>query len=376
MARLLVLSFSPIGSDPRVMRQLRALSGEHELTVAGHAPAPPAVDAEFIELQTPPRSRAGRIGLALRLLARRYEAQYWSQAPVRQALAALRGRRFDLVLANDIAALPLALRIAAGAPVLFDAHEYSPREFEDSLRWRVFRRGYVEHLCRSYLPAVSGSMTVCEGIAQAWSAHYGLHPEVVYNSPAKQDLPLRPPQPGRIRLVHHGIALRARRIERTLALMDLLDERFTLDLMLVGFDPVYLEELRRRAAGNPRIRLRDPVPMERIAEAINDYDLGVFLLPPVNFNYRHALPNKFFEFIQARLGVAIGPSPEMRSLVERWDLGVVAEDFEPASLAARLRALREGDLLRFKRNAERAAQVLNSDQVSLQLRAAVAGALR
>ena len=37
-----------------------------------------------------------------------------------------------------------------------------------------------------------------------------------------------------------------------------------------------------------------------IVRTINQFDLGVYLLPPVNFNSAHALPNKFFEFIQAR----------------------------------------------------------------------------
>jgi hypothetical protein len=100
------------------------------------------------------------------------------------------------------------------------------------------------------------------------------------------------------------------------------------------------------------------VPTERIPEETRDYELGLFLLEPTNFNYLHALPNKFFEFVQARLAVAIGPSPEMARLVRAHDLGVVAEDFTPAALARALQTLTVGKIAHYKQNAHRAAAIL------------------
>ena len=79
--------------------------------------------------------------------------------------------------------------------------------------------------------------------------------------------------------------------------------------------------------------------MHRIVDTIAQYDIGLFLLSPANFNYYHALPNKLFEFVQARLAVAIGPSPEMARIVNDHDLGIVAPDFEPTTMAAHLNAL-------------------------------------
>jgi hypothetical protein len=73
------------------------------------------------------------------------------------------------------------------------------------------------------------------------------------------------------------------------------------------------------------------------------------------------LPNKLFDFIQARLAVAIGPSPEMAAIVEQWDCGVVSETFEPQSFAEALRELTPESVTRMKANADRAARVLNAD---------------
>ena len=78
---------------------------------------------------------------------------------------------------------------------------------------------------------------------------------------------------------------------------------------------------------------------EKIVQVLSDYDVGLYSLPPYSFNARYALPNKFFDFIQARLCVAIGPSPEMKRIVEQYVCGVVVKDFTAEALAETLRAL-------------------------------------
>jgi uncharacterized UPF0146 family protein len=74
------------------------------------------------------------------------------------------------------------------------------------------------------------------------------------------------------------------------------------------------------------------------------------------------LPNKFFEFIQARLAIAIGPSPEMAAIVKEHDLGVVADDFTPQALAAKLNALTVDDIMHYKHNANKAAAIYNAEE--------------
>jgi len=111
--------------------------------------------------------------------------------------------------------------------------------------------------------------------------------------------------------------------------------------------------------------------MPEICEATNQYDIGLFLLPPVNLNYRFALPNKLFEFIQARLAVAIGPSPEMARVVRAHKVGVVSESFDPASMADSLNSLTREDLIRFKQASHRSADQLCFEAVSDRLLAVI-----
>jgi alkanesulfonate monooxygenase SsuD/methylene tetrahydromethanopterin reductase-like flavin-dependent oxidoreductase (luciferase family) len=72
------------------------------------------------------------------------------------------------------------------------------------------------------------------------------------------------------------------------------------------------------------------------------------------------LPNKFFEFIQARLAVAIGPSPEMARLATRHGFGIVARSFEPQELAGCISALSAMDIERLKHQADQASHELHA----------------
>jgi hypothetical protein len=358
MQSLLILSFSPIASDPRVMRQIGLLASRARLTVAGFGVAPDA-NVEFISLPVQAASLPTRALRALQLLLGLSDQYYWSRPEAKAALERLAGRRFDRVIANDIATLPLALRLADGRPILIDAHEYSPREFEDRTWWRLLFGRYYDDLCKRYLPCAAAMTTVCNGIAEAYARHYGVKPVVVENAPPAQRLAPSSLASGQVRMIHHGAAIRSRRLEAMIDVMGALDDRFTLDFMLVPNEPTYMRDLQKLAASNPRIRFVAPVPMPQICQALNRYDLGLFLLPPVSFNYRHALPNKFFEFVQARLAVAVGPSPEMATLVRAHGLGIVAPSFEPSALAAALTSMTSAELAGFKGAADRAAPILS-----------------
>jgi glycosyltransferase involved in cell wall biosynthesis len=213
------------------------------------------------------------------------------------------------------------------------------------------------------MPQAAAVMTVSRGIARQYESDLGVVPRVVLSTPAYEDLAPHVPDtpPSEIQLIHHGAATRSRRLERFIELMDHLDDRFELNLMLIESSTGYLRQLKRQAIRNERIRFLPPVPMRDIVRTINRFDVGLAYFEPSTFNLRHVMPNKFFEFIQARLAVAIGPSPEMAEIVSQHGLGLVASEFSPAALAASLNALTGEQLLHFKRNAHNVARRFSAD---------------
>jgi hypothetical protein len=90
---------------------------------------------------------------------------------------------------------------------------------------------------------------------------------------------------------------------------------------------------------------------------------------------RTPLPNKLFDFIQARLGIAIGPTPEMAEIVNHYENGVVADDFTPESLAAKMNELTHDDVIKFKLNSTRAAKDFNAEKNAIVMQGLVANIL-
>jgi len=281
--------------------------------------------------------------------------------------------RPDVTVANDIATLPFAVEL--GAPVVFDAHEHAPSQLADQWVWRTLWAPRVRWLCRRYIPQVSEMLTVGETLADTYEQETGVRPQVVTNAPHYENLaptPIHDP----VRIVHHGGAQPGRGLEALVRAAAMLEERFTVDFMLTEAWPGFREKLVRLADGDPRIRFPKPQPMHLLAQALNEYDIGAYLLPPLTLNRRYALPNKLFEFIQARLAVAIGPSPEMARVVQSYGCGIVVENFDATTLAAALNALDSESIAAFKRASHAAAAELCAENNEAIVLDAVDTALR
>jgi hypothetical protein len=328
----LVICAGDPARDPRPNRTLRWLAPDFAVRAlcSGDGPLP---DATRVPLPAPtghPALRKLRAAVALKL--RRYESRLWPDS-FRALVAREAAHAPAFITVHDLALLPLALAIRDAVPpptrprVFFDAREYYSRHFEDRWFWRFFLQDFNQYLCSTYLRRADLMVTVNRGLAAEYQREFGVACGVLPSFPAPAALTPGPVDPQHVRIIHHGFATKTRRLELMIEAVQLADARFHLDLMLAGEERGYVEFLRQRAAGHPRIRFRDPVSFRELVADTNRYDIGLYLLPPTSFNTRHALPNKFFEFIQARLMLVIGPSPEMSPFVHEPHHGLVAPDF-------------------------------------------------
>jgi hypothetical protein len=305
--RVLVISLSDLTMDARIQRQVRFLAPSMDVVVA--ATGRPLAQVEFHEVRPRPRGwmgaaleSAARIGL--RLIGR-YDRAYWIDARMRawhDELASI--GPVDAIIVNDLYAVPLALSAGAGAPVIFDSHEHWTSESASWTRWqRLSMRDAHEWIVDHAIPRTAGMMTVSPGIASAYEERIGVRPVLITNAPFAESLnpsPVHDP----IRAIHIGFADERRRLEDTIDAVRSLGGRFTLDLVLAR-DNAYRRRLQRLVADDPGIRVLPSVPNADLLSLANTYDVGVFLLPATFLNQVHVLPNKLFDYVQARLAVAI-----------------------------------------------------------------------
>ncbi|GAA1485861.1 glycosyltransferase [Brachybacterium fresconis] len=374
MTSLLIASFSTLTRDPRVQRQIDLLAAEFEVTTVGFGTSP---HPEVTHIELPEGTRAWPSSKQY-LLSGRYRRAYWDMSAVRAAREALADRvgTTDIVLANDVNTLPLALWLAPRLGVHADLHEYAPREKEHVRSWRWFVAPYQRWICRTCLPEVASITTVSPGLADEYAARFGVDVQVVTNASAYED---RAPRPTgqTIRLLHTGVARANRRLESMIDALRGAPATLTLDLMLVPSEPGYIEALRERASDLPAVTFRDPVAYTELVDAVAEYDVSIVVFPATTFNLEHSLPNKLFEAVQARTAVLVGPSPDMAELVREHGLGRVLDGADAASLRAALETMTPADVDRFKHAADAAATELSAEhQIDTWRRAITAIAAR
>lgn len=360
---ILCISFSDIQADARVLRQLDILSEFGDVTTLGYGEKPRSV-VEHLELDASlpslPQTVAGVVLLAVRAF-RKVELM----APaVHAARRLLEDRTFDLVVANEARALPLAHLIAGHAPVWGDMHEWAPEERVHVLSWRLLVKPYMTAICSKYLPQTDAVTVVNDSIGRLYEEQFSIEAVTVRNARPFIDLQPSAQVPGVIRLVHSGAAIPGRNLEGMISATGKLGPGYTLDLYLVTARDggKYLRFLESLAANTKNVTLHRPVTPEDLPITLNQYDVGIFSLPPQTKNHALMLPNKFFDFVQARLAIVFSPSPETSRLINEYDLGVIAEDFSDDALADALRQMTSEGIALFKSHAHLAARTLSSDR--------------
>lgn len=355
MRRLLIISFSNISQDARVLKQVREFSADWEVTTCSYGEKPAGADYHFTVPEEAVYWAYDRTGLILR----NYRKTYWKNSAVTAAKQILEGGEWDVVLANDLDAVPLALSLNPTRGVHADLHEYAPREKDDLLRWKLFVGPFRKWMCKEYLPRCASITTVGAELAKEYTREFGVAVGVVMN--ATPYLDLSPSIVGStVRVVHSGAGLEGRSLEVMIEAAEQSGANMTLDMYLTPNDPEYVQRLKHRFNKGERVTIHDPVPYDELIPLLNKYDVGVHILPPINFSHEWALPNKLFDFVQARLGIIVGPSPEMAAIVNSRQLGSVAEGFTVRDLVREFDRLSAGEVAAWKGSSAAAARELSA----------------
>lgn len=397
----LVISFSSATRDGRVLRQIATLATNYKITLAAFGPAPLAdnqYSIRYVDLgSVGPSNRWRRIrkvlvqlfpsqsmrrdlirwiaGILLFALPR---VAYSLQPHVRRLFYHLRGNRYDFIVINDHLPLPVVMRaLGPEAPVYLDLHEYFPGQFKRGSIVRRFLQPLNRWIARTYLNIPKFVTVVSEEIAALYVGQGFIQttPSVVRNLPfaerlAPQDRDASQP----IRIVHHGGFSHARNPDILVDALALLGDGYELFLYFVGNVP---EEFVKRAEHTlgPRVHFRPPVQPHQIVGEINQYDIGVHVLPEGSENHSLAMPNKLFEYIQARLAVVVSPNPGMAGFVKNAGVGRVSEGFESAHLANAISQIDGQALARFKEQSHLIAAELNWENEQQTLLDGVSGIL-
>jgi len=248
----------------------------------------------------------------------------------------LLARRPDLLIANDLDTLPacyLAGRIRR-TPLIYDSHEFFTETPELIHRKRV--RAVWLWIEAYLLPRIRYAVTVNDSIATFYRRLYGTPFRVVRNTPVGKKCKAREKptagKPGVQKIIYQGALNVGRGLELMIDAMQYLPGAH---LVIAGSGDIEIELKQRMVEKGVRDRIEfvGRLLPKDLSGLTMQADLGISLEEDRGLNYRYALPNKLFDYIQCRVPVLCSALPEMAWIVDSYGIGKTTLERDPEKLA-------------------------------------------
>ncbi len=367
MKKVCILCFENMAWDRRILRQIIFASKHYEVDVIAYDGWLPIEGVRLLPVtqKAPPAYMRYGAYVAGKLAPKLWEEMYWRYQQHQEAYQILVENKYDIIHANDWDAIPVAVRGArkTNAKVLFDAHENYLEQYAENKIWKWMIAPFRKYLMHQY-DDISGMITVSRAFKEFYKEEFGWDGQVIMSAAQYLEMPFRSVNSERIEIVHHGIALKQRHIEKIIDVVALLDERFHLNLILLsGKRSNCLQELKDHAekVAEGRVTFLDPIPPEKLIYSLNKFDIAIPFMYFKQGNYFLTLPNKFFDAIMAGLAIIVSPQPMMAEIVRQNDIGLVSRDQSPESMAALLDSLSAKKIDELKRHSLELAKTMNAE---------------
>lgn len=266
----------------------------------------------------------------------------------------------DILLSNDLDSLVAnyAVSILQNKKLVYDSHELFPEIPE--LVHRPFVKNFWSSLEKLLLPKLKNTYTVCKSISDFYNNRYATNFKVVRNLPTfkkieKSKLPFS--TDGKKIIIYQGAINIGRGLELMIDAMEYLNDYL---LIIVGNGDI-ISDLRERSENKSTEKKVHflgkllPIELQKITPLA---DIGLSLEEDLGLNYRYALPNKIFDYIQAEIPILVSDLPEMMQIVLDYKVGEIIELRTPKALANQIQTMLKVD---YSKSIKKAKQELTWD---------------
>lgn len=278
----------------------------------------------------------------------------------------------SLIVAGDLYSLPaaLAVKLFTNAPVLYDAKElyFALASLHERPLMQKFWSA-IERYCITY---ADGVITSGERDSDLIGERYGIpRPVTINNHPPRRK------QPGDKRILRntftihdsYHIFLYQGWLMRGRGLFLLIDTAASIDtvfLVIMGDGAIRreLEEYAHEKGIGNRVLITGAIPYDTMLEYTSGADVGCALIEDYGMSYRHARPNKMFEYIRAHVPVLVSNMPAMEEVVKEWGVGLAVDPDDRAGIVEAAKSFIEDPGFHAKcvENCEKAATVFQWEE--------------
>ncbi|WP_171032368.1 glycosyltransferase [Polaribacter aestuariivivens] len=251
----------------------------------------------------------------------------------------------DILLANDVDTLLPNYLISKfqNKKLVFDSHELFSEIPELVKRPRVKKIWLA--IENKIIPKLKNNYTVCDSIANYYQKKYNTTFETILNLPRKKNIKkgvLNFETHQRKIILYQGAVNIGRGLELMIETMNYLNNHM---LIIIGNGDIFntLKTTVSQKKLNPKIIFLDKIIPEKLHKITPLADLGFSLEEDLGLNYRYALPNKIFDYIQAEVPVIASNLPEMKKVITAYHVGEIIEKREPKALANQIEKILEKD---------------------------------
>ena len=284
--------------------------------------------------------------------------------------------KIDLIFANDLDTLPasfIAHKLKKRSKIVYDSHELFTEapELEGRFVKKIWER--IEKLI---FPKLDHIITVNDSIAEIFKSKYRKSIIVIRNvsekfdwSELKSKKDLGIPEDKELIIVQGSGLNIDRGIEEAILAMQLIDNAI---LLIVGDGDVIpnAKELVKTHQLETKVLFFGKRPYKELMQFTRYASIGLALDKPKSLNYRFALPNKLFDYIQANTAVICSNLIEIQKIVEKYKIGILIETISPEAIAETINGLLENKekLSAYQENCKKAAEVENWENEKVKLK--------
>jgi glycosyltransferase involved in cell wall biosynthesis len=240
----------------------------------------------------------------------------------------------DIFLANDLDTLPANYHASKirKKKLVYDSHEYFTEVPE--LIGRNRTRNFWLKIERKILPKIKNSYTVSQSIADEYNKKYRINMQVIMNLPEykNQDAAIEKKSDQEKIIIYQGALNKARGLEQIIAAMKHINNA---QLRIYGDGDITaeLQRLVKESYLEEKVIFFGRFPFEKMHEITMTADLGISLEQNMGLNYFYALPNKLFDYIQAQIPVLCSGFPEMKKIIDHYNIGKTIDKHDPVFIA-------------------------------------------
>lgn len=251
----------------------------------------------------------------------------------------------NYLLANDLDTLLANFLVAKiqQKKIIYDSHELFSEIPELVHRKRT--KNVWLFLEKWLLPKLKNNYTVCKSIADFYQKKYNVNFEIILNLPTKKT-PLKKFFPFDAKekkiILYQGAINMGRGLELMIDTMSYLNNHI---LVIIGDGDIYqtLQKKVSKKSLNDKVVFLGKIAPKKLHQLTPNADLGISLEEDLGLNYRFALPNKIFDYIQAEVPILVSNLPEMKQVVLNYNIGQIVKDRNPKKIAIQIEKLLEKD---------------------------------